>query len=402
MTISSTTPISSSSSSSSPQPQCLPLQQRRPINPPPYRLVFEPFETIPSTKKQDNNSSSSLHPNNFLCNDASQEYTRVPSRRTEPTSSTHETITANAIGTKGVIYMLHGWAQNVHVFSNRARKLTKRLTKAGYKVIFLQGPHRLPPVETTPTTDRSGATVSDEGSQHHEDANVNPPFSREYAYAWFLYNDICDGEKAGDERTTLDLRPSPTGDFEGLHASLAFLRNELEADRKNFCCETLNAIIPPTFLLGFSQGAVLVHKVATLSCESSNATNDGTDSAYTDASRPGGPFGDIEKCILVSGFSFTTSIRREEEVDTSNRCSGVDYRTAAGKKIMPSFHVLGTKDSRVSPQHTMELRSLEPCFGGRDNSQNILWEHSRGHVLPQDRKFCDKLFQFLAMPQAIP
>ena len=75
---------------------------------------------------------------------------------------------------------------------------------------------------------------------------------------------------------------------------------------------------------------------------------------------------------------------------------------APAERYMPSFHVVGSKDSRVSPCLTMELYDLEPCFGrgeqrqGEEEENKVLWEHDRGHVLPQDLKFCDRLLEFLS------
>ena len=289
-------------------------QPRRPVNPPPNRLDFEPVTT------------------------------------TKP---------------KGVVYMLHGWAQNVHVFSNRARKLTKRLNKAGYKVVFLQGPHRLPPVEGTLTVN------ADQHNNEYESAKDNTVFSREYAYAWFFYGDAGSSEPAV-------LEPSPEGDFRGMDISLSFLQSELKADRVKFLETNHDGGPPPSFLLGFSQGAVLVHKVATLACERSDVTENHN------------AFEAIQKCVLVSGFSFTAWIQREDDANNDTRRT----RTT----IMPSLHVVGNKDSRVSPHLTMDLYNLEPCFGGGEQGENtkILWEHDRGHVLPQDLKFCNRLLEFLA------
>jgi pimeloyl-ACP methyl ester carboxylesterase len=324
-----------------------------------------------------------------------------------------------SVDVRGVVYMLHGWAQNVHVFSNRARRLTKRLNKEGYRVVFLQGPHRLPPVVATSTS---------AGAGEDNDDNDSSSFSREYAYTWFHYDAPCDGDnKVGDQSAAISrsqppvLRPSPTGDFRGMDASLAFLRNELRADRNEFREKTTRtdhqqdaalAAIPPFFLFGFSQGAVLVHKVATLACGSGGGDNnyDGIDGTDTDASGcdSRGPWADVQKCILVSGFSFTTSIRLNMggDIYKSNDDDHDDHRTesrqisgtVAGRRTMPSFHVVGRKDSRVSPHLTLELHSLEPCFDERENHPKILWEHDRGHVVPQNREFCNRLLGFLAVP----
>ncbi len=284
--------------------------------------------------------------------------------------------------------MLHGWAQNVHVFSNRAKKLTKRLNKAGYKVVFLQGPHRLPPVEGTVTVT---ANQLDSKCGGTKDKSV---FSREYAYAWFLYDATSSSEPSV-------LKPSSEGDFPGMDVSLLFLQNELQADRAKFPQKRSNHHdegVPPFFLLGFSQGAVLVHKVATLAYGRSDST--ASDNLWKT----------IQKCILVSGFSFTSLIHRDvQEPDNTDDDSGTrtgekkngpntDEEGIATERCMPSFHVLGNKDSRVSPRLTMELYDLEPCFGRGEQQQKnkVLWEHDRGHVLPQDLDFCNRLLEFLS------
>ena len=294
--------------------------------------------------------------------------------------------------------MLHGWAQNVHVFSNRARKMTKRLNKAGYKVAFLQGPHRLPHIEGTSMR----TTTIDTNEREYQNNNPkdnNSAFSREYAYAWFLYDNEED-QSATDSFQDSVLKPSPSGNFRGMDASLDFLRNELRADRAEFLetrTDHQEADIPPFFVLGFSQGAVLVHKIATLAC----ADGDNID---TNTSRLE-PWKDVKKCILVSGFSFTTSIRENDESNAHKQNNEMVNQpdssgTTVERRTMPSFHVIGRNDSRVSPSLTLELHDMEPCFCGRkhDTEDKVLWEHDRGHVLPQDQKFCGRLLEFLAAP----
>jgi len=293
--------------------------------------------------------------------------------------------------------MLHGWAQNVHVFSNRARKMTKRLNKAGYKVVFLQGPHRLPHVEGTSTR---AITVD---TNEHEYQNRNPKdnhsaFSREYAYAWFLY-DNEDDQSATNSFQDPVLKPSANGNFRGMDASLDFLRNELRVDRTEFLetkTEHQESDIPPFFVLGFSQGAVLVHKIATLACADDDIID--TNASHLE------PLKDVKKCILVSGFSFTTSIRETDESNAHKKNNEIMVNqpdrpgTTVERKLMPSFHVVGRKDCRVSPSLTVELHDREPCFCGRKHTDKVLWEHDRGHVLPQDQKFCERLLEFLAAP----
>ena len=406
-------PIVLSCSSSSLLPQSRPYSlQRRAINPPPRRLVFEPVTIHPCGKqRQDVDGGKDVFVEVSSQGSFIESTRAIQHRRPPPPNALGALPLAtppnDGSALRGVVYMLHGWAQNVHVFSNRARKLTKRLNKARYRVVFLQGPHRLPSLE---------GSCSEVPDHPPSSTSRSTCFSREYAYAWFLYDDP--GNPSASRRSEpAVLGPSPTGDFWGMDASLAHLERELRVDRKGFRDEspasladakaTAPAKAPPFFLLGFSQGAVLVHKVATLACGS-----DGVGAAP--GCDPGASFwyrAGIQKCILISGFSFTTSINVAPWVNlnTEDGCgnSNGERKTKAfpcsaitPKRTMPSFHVLGRQDTRVSPYLSLELHSLEPCFGGgRDEtSYKVLWEHGRGHILPTNREFCDRLLGFLATP----
>lgn len=157
----------------------------------------------------------------------------------------------------------------------------------------------------------------------------------------------------------------------------------------------------------------------------------------------------IQKCILVSGFSFTAQILKDDNtsgsrrtllrgmnqnINTSHSHSSTDSTTethgaahvaagtvattatAAGSTgtgtnsnstpcrtaIMPSLHVWGLKDDQVRPQFTRDVYLKEPCFGlgcfdsDSDSDYIQIWEHPRGHVVPQDRNFCNHVLEFLS------
>ncbi|MGK3738158.1 MAG: hypothetical protein ACI8RD_012278 [Bacillariaceae sp.] len=125
-------------------------------------------------------------------------------------------------------------------------------------------------------------------------------------------------------------------------------------------------------LLPSSQGAGLVHKIAALACY--DDVND--DDCWKD----------VQKCILVSGFSFTTSIGKTMKTTTNvvtngssssnnnrincNDGSILDYGDDEDDKkathttinIIPSLHALGNKDYRVRPYLTRKVYMEEPCF----------------------------------------
>ncbi|OEU14826.1 hypothetical protein FRACYDRAFT_241385 [Fragilariopsis cylindrus CCMP1102] len=338
-TSSTTTATTSSSSSSS--------------FPPPYRLVFEP--SLTTTTILDRKKISSVTP-------PQQQPEQQPSQYC--CSSRNDTTTSIPI--RGVIFMLHGWAQNVFVFSNRAKKLTKRLTKAGYRVVFLQAPHRLPPIIPTEQQQQqqqqhicdgnNNTTIINNGNENnneHIDSSCGS-FSREYAYAWFFY-DSSNENNNNDEPIVL---PSPTGNYRGMDRSLKFIHEEIQAVRNNNNerkksknkkngdddddddqnqNQDANDVpllpSPPVLVLGFSQGAVLVHKIATLTCNNDDDNDNDDDCCWKD----------VRKCILV-------------------------------------------------------IYLEEPCFG---LGSGILWEHPRGHVLPQDRNFCNRVLEFVTDPLII-
>lgn len=222
-------------------------------------------------------------------------------------------------------------------------------------MVFLQAPHRLPPEKVmlveesaVPNNVISAKTVS--------------TTSREYAYGWFLY----------DEDTVDTPRPSPTGDYPGMNESLQLLQCELER---------LYRLHPsrPIFLLGFSQGAVIVHKVATLACETTEARSETLPSLND-------PWSLVKKCVLVSGFPFrerpATSLEKDEISHSDRR-----------KIMIPSLHVVGRRDTRVPPHLTRQMYEQDECFGRSEDFR--VWEHDRGHVLPTDQAFCTFVIQFL-------
>jgi pimeloyl-ACP methyl ester carboxylesterase len=284
----------------------------------------------------------------------------------------------------GVVMMLHGWAQNVHVFSNRAKKLTKRLNLAGYRVLFLQAPHRLPPKKIL-----ADPRHSNSNKESHSE------FSREFAYAWFYYN-------ADDPASDSTPVPSSTGNYPGMDQSLQFLHHELQTLSAS---PGITTSIPPIFLLGFSQGAVLVHKIASLTCREAgiatvNPEADGNKSLSFSRTtfNNDNSWCIIRKCILVSGFPFSSKTTVTDRVhhntldDTSGDSSTEIKNTSTSiKRIIPSFHVLGRQDQRVPNSLSRQIYLNETCFAGKA----IVWEHDRGHVLPQDYPFCQRLIEFL-------
>jgi len=175
------------------------------------------------------------------------------------------------------------------------------------------------------------------------------------------YDNDNDNNNDNDDR---NLRPSEMGNFWGMTESLEFVWKELRADKWQAAAATAattTAIVgaigssslpaatrqpapPPVFVLGFSRGAVLVHKIAMLACclrkRRSRSkiidTNFNTDGLCYDNSEDNNDidsrsvWSNVRKCILVSGFSFTASIGKSSSplsfydnkgYSTTNHCT---------------------------------------------------------------------------------
>ena len=291
-----------------------------PPPPPPRRLVFRPQpRSTPAITTTAATRTAPSRPRTAM----ESTFTATTTTTTTTTMAEEDVADADATYCLGVIVMLHGWAQNVDVFSNRTKKFIKRLTQAGYSVVFVQAPHRLPPLAEELTTACTQPT-----------APPVIPHSREYAYAWFLYDDVDDDDdddNDNDESNSSHTRattkptvlPSPTGTYRGMEHSLWIIHEELTCIRRNeegryyptrkkkkiihnddkniwnkkhSDSDKTNDIIlddhpcsvpspspsPPVYILGFSQGAVLVHKIATLVCYNDNDDDDDMDDGHDD------------------------------------------------------------------------------------------------------------------------
>lgn len=115
--------------------------------------------------------------------------------------------------------MLHGWAQNAHVFRHKTRTLTKKLNSNGMDCLFLGGPIVLPPllVESKPEQDGMESSTNND--------TTTTRMGREEARAWFLY------QRDDDPNTNDDYWQSGRPiEYVGLDESLRYLEGHLKAD----------------------------------------------------------------------------------------------------------------------------------------------------------------------------
>lgn len=228
---------------------------------------------------------------------------------------------------KDVVIMLHGWAQNPTVFQYQTKVLTKKLNKQGIDCLFLGAPIVLPPLETTPHIVTAGNSFE------------RKKIGRQNARAWFLYNVNEDFNDRSFWKSGRRI------EYIGMDRSLRFLQEELERLPDN---------VKNISLLGFSQGAVFAHMVASL------------------ASTQGSPWNRIQKCILVGGFCASPLQWSQDQLS---------------HLAMPSLHVIGLKDTSIPPELG---RHLAEKF-----QDAIILEHDKGHVVPQQASSCAVIINFI-------
>lgn len=222
-----------------------------------------------------------------------------------------------------MLLFLHGWAQNAVVFQNRTKTLTRKLNRQGIACVFLDAPFRLPRLGTT----ASGQNVAVKSTK----------FSRQNARAWFLYN----AENPSD-------RSASQFDYVGLDQSISILKAELEQMPDH---------ISNVSILGFSQGAVLAHVIASL------ASHD----EILDS-----PWKKIQNFIFMGGFPAKPSQLPQEHLQN------LDVR---------SLHLIGSVDTSVPPNLG---HSLSECF---DDAQVLV--HDKGHIVPQQSAVCSTIADFV-------
>lgn len=232
--------------------------------------------------------------------------------------------------------MLHGWAQNAMVFRHRTRTLTKKLKANDIDCLFLDGPIVLPPLRMVDEQDGIETSTT---NMHENDPNRS--MGRKDARAWFLYQPNDDSNDNHDYWQSG--RPM---EYVGLEDSLRFLEGELIRISPNVCNISL---------LGFSQGAVFSHIVASL------------------AKSKGWPWNRIQSCVLVGGFCAAPLDWCGEEL-----LSNLPIR---------SLHVIGSKDIRVPPElgHRLAERFENP----------VIFEHDKGHIVPQQTAACVAIVTFI-------
>jgi len=277
---------------------------------------------------------------------------------------------------KGKMLMIHGWAQNAKVLKYKSKTLTRKLNQSGYDCIFIDGPFNLP----------MKSTIEINGEKVEVDNG-----KRENAKAWFLYSntDPADASSA--------LTETPMS-YVGLEDACKLICDilEKEVEENEFCG-----------ILGFSQGAVMVHILSAItsynnSNEAHNQEKNINDIASTIEKEVlvkertesiSKPFHKIKCSVFISGFKAMHNGPIEPYLPSMSLSN-----TTTNLSNIPSLHIIGNNDTSVIPELSKKLYSYFYHSSNNNdsssNSNNILY-HEKGHIIPQRSNDCAIIIQFL-------
>eukprot|EP00594_Rhizosolenia_setigera_P009693 CAMPEP_0178973344 /NCGR_PEP_ID=MMETSP0789-20121207/21668_1 /TAXON_ID=3005 /ORGANISM="Rhizosolenia setigera, Strain CCMP 1694" /LENGTH=316 /DNA_ID=CAMNT_0020661195 /DNA_START=206 /DNA_END=1156 /DNA_ORIENTATION=+ len=265
---------------------------------------------------------------------------------------------------KGKILMIHGWAQNAQIMCNKTKGLTRKLTKAGYECIFIDGPTLLP--ESNEKTLESG---------------------RENGRGWFTFSKTnpSDTSKAqtGESVTYIGLEESM--------ARLVDIINEHEEEEKSG--DESESGCNSYALLAFSQGAVFSHLVSIIAASSSSTSSSKIIELNDSTAISLSPLQKIKCGIFASGFPARHNVKIADH-DPSEWLVGGSSDESDSKKndfssccTLPSLHVIGMNDTSVTPDKSYKLVD-------RFVDAEVL-THEKGHLIPSTSAHCKSMIDFL-------
>jgi predicted esterase len=159
---------------------------------------------------------------------------------------------------------------------------------------------------------------------------------RQRARAWFLY-------RSKELYSPFGMEIVP----DSLEKSFSLFRSEVDRIPENSRIS----------LLGFSHGAVMVHLLA---CKMEH------DPCFASLLER------IVNCIIIGGFSARPMTWSRSQLHSLS---------------VPSFHVIGLNDTRVSPDLSHDLVKMF--------QNSIVLEHDKGHVIPQQSAHCETMIDFI-------
>jgi len=242
---------------------------------------------------------------------------------------------------------------NETVFVIHASFQPRKLSNAGYDVVYPEAPHVLP---MKSTVDIEGQTVQVTNG------------GRENARAWFAYNrdDPCDTTESQSGRCI---------EYVGVEESVNVLAGVLRecskggnGDKEKYDDRGILALI------GFSQGGTFAHILASLAAlgrEEGFATHTNREMKCSRI------FASIDGVICIGAFPAKHSPRE-----------GSPHHLRLDRSLeTKSLHVIGKSDTKVCPELS---RNLATHF-----DDAVIYQHEKGHIVPTNSASCEALIGFL-------
>ena len=242
---------------------------------------------------------------------------------------------------------------NETVFVIHASFQPRKLSNAGYDVVYPEAPHVLP---MKSTVDIEGQTVQVTNG------------GRENARAWFAYNrdDPCDTTESQSGRCI---------EYVGVEESVDVLAGVLrECSKGGNGDKEKDDDRGILALIGFSQGGTFAHILASLAALGSKkglATDTNCEIICPRI------FASIDAVICIGAFPAKHSPRENST-----------YHPRLDQSLeTKSLHVIGKSDTSVCPELSGNLAAL---FDDADT-----YQHEKGHVVPTNSASCEAIIGFL-------
>lgn len=237
---------------------------------------------------------------------------------------------------KGKILFLHGYTQLASIFYAKSLALRKKLTKLGYKVVYLQGPLKLTGVDLPQSLGDFNTVVKDD-----EDNNLR---------AWWVKKKHTNSDV--DMLAAFDTIRNYVDKQELIEDPDMKDTTETEEEKK----------LPIVGLIGFSQGAAMAGLVA-----------------LTWKETFGKP--DLKFCVLYSGF----------KLDTSESSGNEQYAKYYADKLPGSLKLLtvyGELDTVVEEERLLSLYNYYKL-------QLDLLKHPGGHFVPNSKVYVEQVCNWI-------
>jgi predicted esterase len=280
--------------------------------------------------------------------------------------------------------------------------IVQALNNAGFDCIFPNAPHKLPPLSTptgatprltsTATINNNGGTetkiqrepITAEANTSKASATNNGRGGRDNARAWFFY----DADNPSDNSAMHLLEHEKANMYTGLEESMDMIGELIEEEYNT----PKHVGYPASFtigLLGFSQGAVLIHSMLQFRQWHHSKLKTG-------ALFRRDLLDHVSVIILCSGFPSQHTFV-DEQHGNAGVITGPEMTRSSNNKLsslpqIPLLHIIGRLDTTIPPHRSLALAHDHACF---HPDQTKIHYHDKGHLIPQQSVSKQVVLEFI-------